>query len=274
MPEDREILDAFRQEGKEDYAFNLLVRKYSRDLYWKIRRMVFDHDDADDILQNTLIKAWKYLPDFREESRLFTWLYRIAVNETLNFLKSKRLRTMFSLSGKEKALAEKFIADPYFTGDDITRRLYAGIGKLPPKQKIVFTMRYLDQMKFDEIAQYTERDNRFRQSILSPCFHKNETIFGRRGLIQMPFGMSNHCMNDLENINRNPFTVPDGYFESLEDRVRDRIRRPASPAIKFATKVKPAFMLALMFGAIAGLDGSRPESPACCTMILQPQTIL
>lgn len=90
----------------------------------------------------------------------------------------------------------------------------------------------------------------------------------------MPFGMSNHCMNDLENINRNPFTVPDGYFESLEDRVRDRIRRPASPAIKFATKVKPAFMLALMFGAIAGLDGSRPESPACCTMILQPQTIL
>ena len=109
MPEDREILDAFRQEGKEDYAFNLLVRKYSRDLYWKIRRMVFDHDDADDILQNTFLKAWKYLPDFREESRLFTWLYRIAVNETLNFLKSKRLRTMFSLTGNEKTLADKFV---------------------------------------------------------------------------------------------------------------------------------------------------------------------
>lgn len=152
MPEDREILDAFRQEGKEDYAFNLLVRKYSRDLYWKIRRMVFDHDDADDILQNTFLKAWKYLPDFREESRLFTWLYRIAVNETLNFLKSKRLRTMFSLTGNEKTLADKFTADPYFTGDEITRRLYAAIGKLPPTQKIVFTMRYFDQMKFDEIA--------------------------------------------------------------------------------------------------------------------------
>ena len=157
MPEDREILDAFRQEGKEDYAFNLLVRKYSRDLYWKIRRMVFDHDDADDILQNTFLKAWKYLPDFREESRLFTWLYRIAVNETLNFLKSKRLRTMFSLTGNEKTLADKFTADPYFTGDEITRRLYAAIGKLPPKQKIVFTMRYFDQMKFDEIATMLKR---------------------------------------------------------------------------------------------------------------------
>ena len=77
MAEDREILDAFRQEGKEDYAFNLLVRKYSRDLYWQIRRMVFDHDDADDLLQNTLIKAWKYLPDFREDCKLYTWLYRL-----------------------------------------------------------------------------------------------------------------------------------------------------------------------------------------------------
>ena len=72
MTEDKEILDAFRQEGKEDYAFNLLVRRYSRDLYWQIRRMVLDHDDADDLLQNTLIKAWKYLPDFREDRRLYT----------------------------------------------------------------------------------------------------------------------------------------------------------------------------------------------------------
>ena len=153
MTEDKEILDAFRQEGKEDYAFNLLVRRYSRDLYWQIRRMVLDHDDADDLLQNTLIKAWKYLPDFREDCRLYTWLYRIAVNE----LKSKRLRTMFSLTGKERTLAEKFTADPYFSGDEITRRLYAGMEKLPPRQKVIFTMRYFDQMKFDDIAKVLKR---------------------------------------------------------------------------------------------------------------------
>ena len=142
MTEDKEILDAFRQEGKEDYAFNLLVRRYSRDLYWQ---------------QNTLIKAWKYLPDFREDCRLYTWLYRIAVNETINFLKSKRLRTMFSLTGKERTLAEKFTADPYFSGDEITRRLYAGMEKLPPRQKVIFTMRYFDQMKFDDIAKVLKR---------------------------------------------------------------------------------------------------------------------
>lgn len=152
MAEDKEILDAFHQEGKEDYAFNLLVRQYSRDLYWQIRRMVFDHDDADDILQNTFVKAWKYLPEFRADCKLYTWLYRIAVNETLNFLKSKRLRTMFRLTGNERSIAEKFTADPYFTGDEIVRRLYAGIEKLPPKQKVIFTMKYFDQMKFDEIA--------------------------------------------------------------------------------------------------------------------------
>lgn len=153
MEDDKEILEAFKEEGRQDYAFNLLVRRYSRDLYWRIRRMVFDHDEADDLLQNTLIKAWKYLPDFREDCKLYTWLYRIAVNETLNYLKSKRLKTMFTLTGKEKTLADKFTADPYFNGDEIVRRLYAAIDKLPPKQKIIFTMRYFDGMKFDEIAQ-------------------------------------------------------------------------------------------------------------------------
>ena len=80
--DDREILAALREEGNENYAFNLLVRKYSQRLYWHIRRAVLDHDDADDLLQNTFIKAWKNLPYFREESRLYTWLYRIATNET------------------------------------------------------------------------------------------------------------------------------------------------------------------------------------------------
>lgn len=178
MTDDKEILEAFKEEGRQDYAFNLLVRKYSRDLYWCIRRMVIDHDEADDLLQNTLIKAWKYLPDFREDCRLYTWLYRIAVNETLNYLKSKRLKTMFSLSGKEKILSERFTADPYFNGDDITRRLYAAIEKLPPKQKVIFTMRYFDDMKFDDIAKALRRTTGSVKASYHHAYVKMQTFLG------------------------------------------------------------------------------------------------
>ena len=152
--DDREILDALREEGRENYAFNLLVRKYSQRLYWHIRRAVLSHDDADDLLQNTFIKAWKNLPYFREESRLYTWLYRIATNETINFLKSKRLRTMFSMSGYESAFADKLASDPYFSGDEISRRLYRAIAKLPPRQKMIFNMRYFEEPKIRKQSQW------------------------------------------------------------------------------------------------------------------------
>ncbi|HIZ86617.1 MAG TPA: sigma-70 family RNA polymerase sigma factor [Candidatus Coprenecus pullistercoris] len=155
--DDREILAALRDEDRKDYAFNLLVRKYSRRLYWHIRRAVFDHNDADDLLQNTFIKAWRYLPGFREESGLYTWLYRIATNETINFLKSKRLRTMLSISGHERGLAERIQADPYFNGDEAMARLYRAVIKLPPRQKMIFTMKYFEDMKFTEIAQVLDR---------------------------------------------------------------------------------------------------------------------
>ncbi|HIZ85256.1 MAG TPA: sigma-70 family RNA polymerase sigma factor [Candidatus Coprenecus stercoravium] len=157
MADDREILEAFKDEGRRDYAFNLLVRKYSRSLYWHIRRAVLNHDDADDLLQNTLIKAWRHLPEFREDSRLYTWLYRIATNETINFLRSKRLKTMFSMSGHERELTESLKADPYFHGDDIMARLYGAIAKLPPRQKMVFNMKYFEDMKFTEIAGILDR---------------------------------------------------------------------------------------------------------------------
>ena len=174
--DDREILDALREEGRENYAFNLLVRKYSQRLYWHIRRAVLDHDEADDLLQNTFIKAWKNLPYFREESRLYTWLYRIATNETINFLKSKRLRTMFSMSGYESAFADKLASDPYFSGDEISRRLYRAIAKLPPRQKMIFNMRYFEELKFTEIAR--------GKSLLSPCLHQDSRFFKRKRLIQ------------------------------------------------------------------------------------------
>lgn len=157
MTDDREILAAFRDEDRKDYAFNLLVRKYSEPLYWHIRRAVAVHEDADDLLQNTLMKAWKYLPEFREESRLYTWLYRIATNETINFLKSRRLKAMISITGREKALYDKYMSGPDFNGDDITRKLYKAISKLPPRQKMIFNMRYFDEMKFNDIAEILRR---------------------------------------------------------------------------------------------------------------------
>lgn len=157
MTEDKEILDALHEEGKQDYAFSLLVRKYSERLYWHIRKIVFDHDDADDLLQNTLIKAWKNLPGFREESRLYTWLYKIATNEALNFLKSRRVKSFLSLKGYEKAIEDRFTTSQYFNGDEITRRLYRAMEKLPPRQKAVFIMRYFEEMKMDEIAEIIGR---------------------------------------------------------------------------------------------------------------------
>ena len=155
--DDREILDALREEGRENYAFNLLVRKYSQRLYWHIRRAVLSHDDADDLLQNTFIKAWKNLPYFREESRLYTWLYRIATNETLNFLRRQRTHGLSGSEPLENILYRKVDDDPYFNGDMLQRELHKAIQKLPPRQKAVFNMRYFEELKFTEIAEILNR---------------------------------------------------------------------------------------------------------------------
>ncbi len=153
MYEDDEILAAYREEGKQNYAFNLLMRKYSERLYWHIRKMVGLHEDADDLLQNTWIKAWKNLPDFREESGLYTWLYRIATNETLSFLKREKIRNMFSGGYNDISLAEKYCIGVEFEGKEILRKLYRAIATLPPKQRAVFNLRYFEEMKYEEISE-------------------------------------------------------------------------------------------------------------------------
>ena len=153
MPEDKEILELYRQEGKREYAFNLLVRKYSERLYWHIRKFTCSHDDANDLLQTTLIKVWEHLPDFREESQLYTWLYRIATNESLTFLKKKRIGSFLSLSSYDKVLENKLESDPFFNGDKLQLALQREIIKLPDKQKAVFTLRYFQQMKYEEISE-------------------------------------------------------------------------------------------------------------------------
>ncbi len=153
MFDDQDILDIYNEGGKEEYAFNLLVRKYSERLYWYIRQLVLDHEQTNDLLQNTLVKAWRYLPDFRGDSKLFTWLYKIATNETLTYLKRERVRSLLSLSDESARVGSTLMADEYFSGDQVQIALFKEIRKLPPKQRTVFTMRYFDEMKYEDMVE-------------------------------------------------------------------------------------------------------------------------
>ena len=151
--EDREILEIYRTEGKQEFAFNLLVQKYSERLYWHIRKLTCSHEDSNDLLQSSLIKIWQHLPDFREESKLYTWIYRIATNETLTFLKRKRITAMLSLSSYDTILANKLQSDPSFNGDKLLMALHKAILSLPDKQRAVFNLRYFQEMKYEDMSE-------------------------------------------------------------------------------------------------------------------------
>ena len=120
---DKELVAIFRGEGKKDYAFNLIVQRYHERLYWHIRKILIDHADTDDALQETFLKVWKGLDNFRDESTLFTWLYRIGTNEALTFLRRKKRRTILSLSSVEHTLSESIESDIYFNGDAVQKKL-------------------------------------------------------------------------------------------------------------------------------------------------------
>lgn len=151
--DDRDIIEGAKTPGKEELAFNQLVIKYQERLYWHVRKIVIDHDDADDVLQNTMIKIWRSLATFRSESGLFTWLYRIATNEALSFLKLKKKKTLAPWVDVEQQMSESLEADPWFNGDDIQLQLQQAILKLPEKQRIVFNMRYFDEVKYEEMSE-------------------------------------------------------------------------------------------------------------------------
>ncbi len=150
---DKELLNLFKDIEKRNYAFNLIVRKYQEKLYWHIRKIVIKHDDADDILQNTFIKVWKGLEGFREDSKLYTWLYRIATNESLTFLKQQKTKYLMPIVDYENQLKETLESDLYFNGDEIQCKLQKAILDLPEKQRIVFNMKYFDEMKYDDMAE-------------------------------------------------------------------------------------------------------------------------
>ena len=149
------IIRRLQDEKTRVAAFTDVVNTYKESLYWQIRRMVTNHDDADDILQNTFIKAWNGLDTFRGDSKLSTWLYRIASNETLNFLERQKHATL-SLDDEGSYAAHTLQGDPYFDGDETQRQLQEAIETLPPKQRQVFTMKYFQEMKYEDMSQILE----------------------------------------------------------------------------------------------------------------------
>lgn len=141
--------------GRQEEAFNGIVDAYTERLYWHIRRFLGSHDDTNDLLQDIFIKIWTALSTFRGDSKLYTWLYRIATNEVLNHLRKKRFKALLSLESSA-AVIEKMIDDDYhFNGTQLQRELYKAIQRLPEKQRIVFSLRYFDEMKYEDISEIT-----------------------------------------------------------------------------------------------------------------------
>jgi len=148
MIDEKALFKQLSDPSTKEAAFTRLVREYQEPLYWQIRRMVLSHDDADDILQNTFIKAWSAIDGFRQESRLQTWLFRIAINESLNFLSGKK--QLFSL---EQSAADMLASDSYFDGDEVQKQFQTAIGTLPDKQRLVFNLKYFEEMKYEDMSE-------------------------------------------------------------------------------------------------------------------------
>jgi RNA polymerase sigma-70 factor (ECF subfamily) len=151
--DDKELLEKFSDESTRHYAFNLLVIQYQQRLYWHVRRILLEHEDANDVIQNVFIKVWYNLEKFRGDAQLYTWLYRIATNEALSFLKLKKRKNFLSFSDREYEISDSLGNDPLFTGDKIEKKLQEAIQRLPTQQRLVFNMKYFDGMKYEEIGE-------------------------------------------------------------------------------------------------------------------------
>lgn len=153
--EDEQILEKFRQPASRNYAFSLLVRKYQERVYFLIRKMVIDHEDTDDLVQETFIKVWNNLDRFQGEAQLFTWIYRVATNECLRFLKKKRRRLFVSAAEVTCELMQKIDNSVGIDGDAVQRTLQKALLTLPDKQRLVFNLKYFEEMTYESIAQIT-----------------------------------------------------------------------------------------------------------------------
>lgn len=151
---DSEIIQLY-ECGRREEAFNSIVETYTERLYWHVRRFLCSHDDTDDLLQDIMIKIWTALPSFRGESKLYTWIYRIATNEVLNHLRKQKFKALVSLDSATSILERKIDDDAYFNGDEMQRELHKAIQRLPEKQRVVFNLRYFEEMKYEEISEIT-----------------------------------------------------------------------------------------------------------------------
>ncbi len=149
--DERQIMSLLAKPESQRKAFEIVVRQYSEQLYWQVRRIVLIHDDANDVLQNVFIKAWCHLDTFRNDSKLSTWLYRIAINESLDYVRRKKKEVSVNPEERQE-IVNRLMADKYFDGDEIAAQLQAAIAMLPEVQRAVFNLRYYENMKYSEIS--------------------------------------------------------------------------------------------------------------------------
>ena len=151
--EDLELVARLREPSTCREAFGDVIKLYSETLYWQIRRMVNNHDDANDLLQNTFMKAWGAIENFRGDAKLSTWLHKIAINESITFLEKERKRLNISLDDEESFLINTIEADENIDGDELALKLRKAIASLPEKQRLVFNMKYYDEMKYEQMSE-------------------------------------------------------------------------------------------------------------------------
>ena len=155
--DDQTLLIQYRDPSTREKAYTAIIKKYQEKLYWHIRRIVVEHEDANDVMQNVFIKVWNGLENFREDSQLYTWLYRIGTNESLSFLEQKKRKSAdYSLSGMEGALENKIKADRHFDPQKLEWKLQLAIQQLPEKQRVVFNLRYYDEMPYEQMSKVLE----------------------------------------------------------------------------------------------------------------------
>ena len=150
---DEEIIELFHSERGEDQAFRMLIKEYGERLYWHIRKIVISHEDSNDILQNVFVKIWKGIEEFRYEAKLFTWMYKVATNEAINFLNEKRRKPYGNSEEITVMMENRLESDPYFDGDDIQRELQKAVLRLSERQRLIFNMKYYDDMKYEDMAE-------------------------------------------------------------------------------------------------------------------------
>jgi len=152
---DVQIIELLSNADTKRSGFKLLVTTYSERLYWHLRRFVNFHEDADDLLQDVFVKVWQKLDQFQGRSSMYTWIYRIATNEALSFIRKNKKMHIVDIARDDEGLSleEKLVADPLFDGDEAQKLLQVAIAQLPEKQKAVFMLRYFEEMKYDEISE-------------------------------------------------------------------------------------------------------------------------